>query len=107
QLTASNDGDFFRPHNDNTQADAPSRAVTFVYFFHREPKRFAGGELLLYDWRLENDYPAPVALRKTISPEQNTIVFFSSECLHEVRRVTCPTRAFADSRFTLNGWIHS
>ena len=27
----------------------PARMVSFVYYFHRRPKRFAGGELLLYD----------------------------------------------------------
>jgi SM-20-related protein len=25
--------------------------------------------------------------------------------MHEVQAVHCPSRAFADSRFTLNGWI--
>ena len=45
QVTASNDGDFFRIHNDDTHANAPSRRITFVYYFHREPKPFSGGEL--------------------------------------------------------------
>lgn len=107
QLTSSNDGDFFRLHNDNTQADAPSREITFVYFCHREPKPFTGGELLLHDWRTEGEHTVPVAVRKRIVPEQNVIVFFPSACLHEVRPVVCPSRAFADSRFTINGWIHA
>lgn len=106
QLTASNDGDFFKLHNDNSHANAPSREITFVYFFHREPKPFRGGELLIYDWRMENQYPVPVGVRKTIVPRQNEVVFFESACLHEVQKVECPTRRFADSRFTLNGWIH-
>lgn len=106
QLTASNDGDFFKIHNDNTQADAPSREITFVYFFHREPKPFSGGELLIYDWRMQNGYPIPASVRRTIVPRQNEVVFFPSACLHEVCRVACPSGAFWDSRFTLNGWIH-
>jgi len=107
QLTASNDGDFFRVHNDSTHANAPSRELTFVYFFHREPKPFSGGELLLYDWAVTNGYPEPVRVRKTITPQQNEIVFFPSWCLHEVLPVDCVSRRFEDSRFTLNGWIHS
>jgi Rps23 Pro-64 3,4-dihydroxylase Tpa1-like proline 4-hydroxylase len=25
--------------------------------------------------------------------------------MHEVLRVSCPSQAFADSRFTINGWV--
>ena len=45
QITASKDGDFFRWHNDNGQDEVSGRKITFVYFFHREPKLFGGGEL--------------------------------------------------------------
>jgi Rps23 Pro-64 3,4-dihydroxylase Tpa1-like proline 4-hydroxylase len=37
---------------------------------------------------------------------QNQIVFFPSETLHEVLPVECPSGEFADSRFTVNGWLH-
>jgi Rps23 Pro-64 3,4-dihydroxylase Tpa1-like proline 4-hydroxylase len=39
-------------------------------------------------------------------PQQNQIVFFPCSVLHEITPVECPSRAFADSRFTLNGWLH-
>jgi len=106
QLTASNDSEYFRIHNDNSQANWPSREITYVYFFHQEPRPFSGGELVLYDSREEGDALEPVAVRKRIAPEQNTIVFFESSALHEVTPVHCPSRRFADSRFTLNGWLH-
>jgi SM-20-related protein len=106
QLTASNDGDYFRVHNDNSQANWPSREITYVYFFHREPRAFSGGELVLYDSREDGGVPEPVLARKRITPEQNTIVFFDSSVLHEVTPVSCPSQRFADSRFTLNGWLH-
>ncbi len=57
QITASNDGDYFRLHNDNTHASWPSREITFVYFFHHEPPPFAGGELVLYDFSPDRDRP--------------------------------------------------
>ena len=58
QITASNDGDYFRVHNDSTHANWPSREITFVYFFHREPCPFTGGELVLYDFSADGDAPS-------------------------------------------------
>lgn len=103
QITASNDGDYFHMHNDNTHANWPSRKVTFVYFFHREPRPFGGGELVLYESRQDGDAGE---VRRRITPEQNSITFFQSSCLHEILPVHCPSRSFEDSRFTLNGWLH-
>jgi Rps23 Pro-64 3,4-dihydroxylase Tpa1-like proline 4-hydroxylase len=101
QITASNDGDFFHPHCDDAQEMIASRRVTFVYFFHREPRPFEGGELRLHD------SPANSAGGyQSIVPQQNQIVFFPCSVLHEITPVECPSGAFADSRFTLNGWLH-
>lgn len=107
QITASNDGDFFKAHNDSTHAKAPSREITFVYFFHREPVPFTGGELVLYETRKENGESIPTGRETRIVPEQNCVIFFPSLRLHEVLPVYCPSRQFADSRFTFNGWIHT
>jgi Rps23 Pro-64 3,4-dihydroxylase Tpa1-like proline 4-hydroxylase len=101
QITASNDGDFFGAHSDNAQEAIASRRVTFVYFFHREPRPFEGGELRLHDSASDRNRGY-----QTIVPEQNQIVFFPCSILHEITAVGCPSRAFADSRFTLNGWLH-
>ena len=106
QITAGNDGDFFRLHNDNAQDPLRMREITFVYFFHREPKAFRGGELRIYDSESHNGGYAAADSHKTIVPEQNQIVFFPSFQMHEVRPIDCPSRAFAESRFTLNGWLH-
>jgi Rps23 Pro-64 3,4-dihydroxylase Tpa1-like proline 4-hydroxylase len=77
QITASNHGDFFHPHTDNAQKPIRKRVLTFVYYCHNEPKAFRGGELRIYDSRKVN----------------------------EVTTVECQSRKFADSRFTLNGWL--
>jgi Rps23 Pro-64 3,4-dihydroxylase Tpa1-like proline 4-hydroxylase len=105
QVTASNDGDFFRAHCDDAQERIASRRMTFVYFFHREPSQFQGGELHLHDSK-SSDYPLAAGSYQTIVPEQNQIVFFPCSTLHEITPVHCQSRAFADSRFTLNGWLH-
>jgi Rps23 Pro-64 3,4-dihydroxylase Tpa1-like proline 4-hydroxylase len=106
QVTASNHGDFFQCHSDNGAEEVAAREITFVYFFHREPKQFAGGELRIYDSRRENDNYVPTANYRTIVPEQNQLVVFASGLSHEITPVDCPSGQFADSRFTVNGWIH-
>jgi outer membrane biosynthesis protein TonB len=106
QLTASRDGDFFGDHSDDAHEMIASRRVTFVYFFHREPRQFEGGELRLHDSRREGQQQIKTGAYQSIVPQQNQIVFFPCSLLHEITRVHCPSRAFADSRFTLNGWLH-
>src|SRR5579863_479556 len=106
QTTASNHGDFFHCHVDNGAEAVAAREVTFVYFFHREPKQFSGGELRIYDSRRENDNYVPTANYRTIVPEQNQLVLFASQLSHEITPVDCPSGQFADSRFTVNGWVH-
>jgi Rps23 Pro-64 3,4-dihydroxylase Tpa1-like proline 4-hydroxylase len=106
QITASNDGDFFRWHNDNGHGEIATREITFVYFFHREPKQFQGGELRLYDSSWEDGMYRPQATYRTVVPQQNQAILFLSSLAHEITPVECPSKAFADSRFTLNGWLH-
>jgi SM-20-related protein len=106
QITASNNGDFFRAHQDNSEEEVASRYLTFVYFFHREPAQFDGGELRIHDARLEGDRYVDTGNYQTIMPQQNQIVFFPCSLLHEITPVKCRSGAFADSRFTLNGWLH-
>ncbi len=105
QITASNDGDFFRFHSDNGNGQVGARFLTFVYFFQREPRQFEGGELRLHDARLEDGVYVSEGSYQTIVPQQNQIVFFPCELMHEVTQVSCASGQFADSRFTLNGWL--
>lgn len=105
QITASNDGDFFHFHSDNGSEKVAGRYLTFVYFFQREPRQFQGGELRIHDSQLAGDEYVSEGSYQTIAPQQNQIVFFPCELMHEVTEVKCPSRLFADSRFTLNGWL--
>jgi len=106
QITASNDGDFFRWHCDDGEGEIATREITFVYFVHREPKPFRGGELRIFDTRKENGVFVPTAHCQVVAPRQNQIVFFQSALAHEITPIECPSRAFVDSRFTVNGWFH-
>jgi Rps23 Pro-64 3,4-dihydroxylase Tpa1-like proline 4-hydroxylase len=105
QITASNDGDFFHCHDDNGSEGVASRHLTFVYFFHREPRQFEGGELRIHDAHLQDARYVSDGSYQTIVPQQNQIVFFPCELMHEITPVQCGSQHFADSRFTLNGWL--
>ena len=100
ELVASNDGAFFVSHIDTLTGHA-QRLVSAVYYFHAEPKMFSGGALRLHA-------PFKKAGETNfvdVQPEQNTLVVFPSWMPHEVRPVSCPTRRFSHSRFSVNLWI--
>ncbi|MEG4419368.1 2OG-Fe(II) oxygenase [Microcoleus sp. LAD1_D5] len=105
QLTMHNDNNFYKLHNDSGSPDTASRFFTYVYYFYREPKAFSGGELQIYDSKIENNFYVAAETFRTVEPRNNSIVFFLSRYMHEVLRVSCPSKAFADSRFTINGWV--
>jgi SM-20-related protein len=105
QLTAHNDGNYYKIHNDSGSPDTATRELTFVYYFYREPKPFSGGELVIYDSKIENNYYVKADSFQKVEPRNNSIVFFPSYYMHEVLPIHCPSQAFADSRFTINGWI--
>lgn len=107
QLTAHNDGNYYKIHNDNDSPETATRELTYVYYFYREPKPFSRGELLIYDTKFENNRYVIAESFKTVEPRNNSIVFFTSRYLHEVLPVSCPSKVFADSRFTINGWVRS
>lgn len=105
QLTSHNDGNYYKIHNDNGSPETASREFTYVYYFYGEPKPFSGGELLIYDSKIENNFYVNADSSQVVEPRNNSIVFFLSRYLHEVLPVSCPSKAFADSRFTINGWV--
>lgn len=105
QMTAHNDGNYFRRHNDNGSPDTATRAISYVYYFFNEPKAFSGGDFRLYHSRIENGAYCCGDHAADITPRNNSILFFPSYCQHEVLTVRCPTERFADGRFTVNGWI--
>lgn len=106
QVTASNDSEWFKAHHDSGPGAVSTRELTFVYYCHREPRPFTGGELKMYGPFDDADAPEAQLRAQTITPAQNSIVFFPSHYLHEVMPTQCSSRQFADSRLTYNGWLH-
>jgi Rps23 Pro-64 3,4-dihydroxylase Tpa1-like proline 4-hydroxylase len=102
QLTAYLDGCQFKLYTDASDT-APARRISFVYYFHRLPAAFTGGELILYGDGADGQ-PRPILAE--VPPEDNSVVFFDSRRHHEVRPVAVPSGDFADSRFAVTGWLH-
>jgi SM-20-related protein len=105
QLTAHNDGNYYKTHNDNSSPDTAARRLTYVYYFNQSPKAFSGGNLAIYDTEMRDGRAQAGTNAQIVEPQNNSIVFFPSHYMHEVQPVVCPSREFAASRFTMNGWI--
>ena len=97
-------GGFYRAHRDNSAASYNSRKLSFVYFFHRQPRRFSGGDLLLYDTDAEAGVCSYGDFSRIV-PLRNSIVFFPSACWHQVHSVQCGTDDFGDGRWVVNGHV--
>jgi hypothetical protein len=86
------------------------RLLSAVYYFHREPKGFSGGQLRLHRSTPDDDNSDPEPVRTAadqidIEPERNSLLVFPSWASHEVLRVNCPSGHFEDHRFAVNIWL--
>jgi SM-20-related protein len=105
QLSTHNEGGYFRIHNDNGSPRTATRVLTYVYYFHREPVAFRGGQLRLYDSRTDAHWWSPAETFVELAPQNNMLLLFPSRIMHEVLPTYCLSREFGDGRFTLNGWV--
>lgn len=104
QLTAAGDGYYFKAHADVSPEHA--RVLSCVYYLHREPRGFAGGDLRLYDCIEEGGTRRPAETFTAVVPAANRLVLFPSDEFHEAMPVRCPSREFADNRFAVTAWLH-
>ena len=123
-VTVHQPGGYYQAHRDGgyqTQGDGgepglghAGRRISYVYYFNRKPRRFAGGDLLLHDTDYDaGEDRAGQNQKRTqaftrIAPIDNSLILFPSDSLHEITQITSATGEpldFADGRFTVNGWI--
>jgi SM-20-related protein len=106
KLRAYLDGHFFRIHMDCPidSEQSANRKVSYVYFFHKQPRGYKGGDLLLYDTDIENNKFTTAGFT-SVEPQDNSIIIFPSPYYHCVVPVSCPSKEFADSRFVINGHV--
>ncbi|GAB6039793.1 2OG-Fe(II) oxygenase [Endothiovibrio diazotrophicus] len=103
-LLSYGDGDHFSIHTDTLAREGGTRrAVTAVYYFHRTPRRFTGGDVLLFD---TDRRAGQMETRFTrLTPEDNSLLIFPSDCYHQVTPVHGPAN-LEESRFALVAWMH-
>lgn len=107
QITLHRDGDYFQRHLDVGGDNTASRRISFVYYLHRNPRPFSGGQLRVYDSLITQERTLPAASFRDIKPVHNSIVFFpSAGIFHEVLPISCSSARPEDGRITWNGWIH-
>jgi predicted 2-oxoglutarate/Fe(II)-dependent dioxygenase YbiX len=103
-MVAYRDGGFIRPHIDTAAGKAreeSDRMLTMVYYFHREPKGFSGGELRIHP---PTRPPADAPQYAELTPKSNSLIAFAAWAPHEVRPVSVPSGRFEDCRFAINFW---
>jgi Rps23 Pro-64 3,4-dihydroxylase Tpa1-like proline 4-hydroxylase len=101
-LVAHLDGHLFKRHVDTTTGlnrmlTPADRVLSVVYYLHREPRAFSGGDLVMH--ALMGDE------QRVITPRHNRLVAFPSIAPHEVRPISLPGDNFADARFSLVCWL--
>lgn len=106
QLSLHLNGQFYKAHKDSSiNGNNDQRQITFVYYFYSLPKRFKGGNLLLFDTDLAQDKLTSKYTR--IEPLHNRVLFFPSDYYHQVTPVTSEYSDIESGRFTLNGWLNN
>ena len=103
-VTAHPNGHFYVAHRDWDKKRNPDRRISYAWYFYREPRAFSGGDLLLHDTDRETGRYHPTGFTR-IEPLHNSIVFFPSDCWHQITPVRGAGDDFGDARFTVNGWL--
>tara|TARA_R100000008_G_C3585687_1_gene172083 strand:- start:1540 stop:2154 length:615 start_codon:yes stop_codon:yes gene_type:complete len=76
-LSYYDDGDSYKPHHDQAM-------FTVLYWLHKQPKKFSGGKLHLYNDTTSSNPEAFIPFE----PRHNRILIFPSPYMHEVTPVT-------------------
>lgn len=104
EIVAHGNGGFYNKHIDTMTGSGQSsiRALTAVYYFHAQPKKFSGGELRLLPLRASRG----AANYLDIEPVNDRLLLFPSWLPHQVMPVSSSSADFIDSRFAINCWYH-
>lgn len=105
QVHCHRGGDHFEAHRDGTDLHFPLRELTFVYYVHRRPCRFSGGDLCVYDAGLDDAVQGSALAFTRIEPAHNSLILFPSRALHAVAPVTCDSDDLLDGRLAVTGWM--
>ena len=100
-LSATCDGGFGKPHRDDINTSA---RISLLYYFHSNPKRFEGGDLMLYD-RLEDPNGWDLSRSTRLLHTDNALIAFPCSAMHEITRVTSESGEFRHARFAVAAFV--
>jgi SM-20-related protein len=101
EFVAHRNGHFYRPHLDIRfgpgidKADT-ARTLSAVYYVHRQPPGFSGGQLRLLNLDGSDE---------VVEARHNRLVAFPSILPHEVLPIAVPGDNWDDARFSVNCWF--
>ena len=98
-LAAYPHGNFGGAHRDASPRPYPRLSLNAVYFFHRQPLTFTGGDLLLYDTDVETGISSRLAFSR-IAPTSNSLVLLPASYWHAVTQVASRSSALRDARLS-------
>ena len=98
-LAAYPHGNFGGAHRDASPRPYPQLSLNAVYFFHRQPLTFTGGDLLLYDTDVETGISSRLAFSR-IAPTSNSLVMLPASYWHAVTQVASRSSALRDARLS-------
>ncbi len=97
------DGHFFRVHMDSPKkSTCAGRKVSYVYFFHKMPRAYTGGDLVLFDSDIVTNRFSSASFTRVV-PEDNALIVFPSAYWHCVVPLRCDSSDFTNNRFVING----
>lgn len=107
KLTVHRDGGFFNVHQDAfTEIRGSSRHLSWVYYFHQNPKAYRGGDLVVFDSTCDRQDRRYSEFDYTrLVPKDNQLVLFPSWFFHGVTPVSVAPSEFGSSRFAVAGHI--
>lgn len=73
--------------------------ISLLYYFHKVPKAFRGGDLEFYDVDTASPKGHSEETLATIVQEDNLLIAFPSQTFHGITDVRCDSDDFADGRF--------
>lgn len=107
KMTAHSQGGFFNIHQDGfTDVQGSTRHLSWLYYFHLQPKRYSGGDLILFDsTRVLKTHRFHEEKYTRYIPVDNQLVCFPSYFYHGVTPVELLQPGFESNRFAISGHI--
>lgn len=105
EVVCHTEGGRFGRHADDAYGSV-GRVLTCVYYLHRQPARFTGGDLLLHDAKSDDRPEDPIGFTR-FRPEHNTAVIFPAHVDHEVTIVHSDVTNPLEGRVSINVWLHA